>query len=76
MRKHRQENWPDIFFDYYSGMSQRELIHIYDVPDRTIRDRCKYIINKMMINKKSIFRQQWPEIKKEIKNIVDENQNN
>jgi len=69
------ENWIEIFENYYCGMSQKELEKKYNLDIRTIQRYCKSIMINLLTNPASTMRQNWPGIKKEIRRIVNEDQN-
>jgi hypothetical protein len=64
------KDWPLIFVDYYSGMSQREIERKYNIPIRTIQRYCKYIINVMLKNQDSFINKNIESIKNDIRRIV------
>jgi len=67
------KEWGEIFENYYCGMSQRELEKKYNLDMRTIQRYCKSIMINLLTDPSSTMRQNWPEIKKEIQNIINEN---
>ncbi len=69
------ENWIEIFENYYCGMSQKELEKKYNLDIRTIQRYCKFIMINLLTNPASSMRKNWSGIKKEIRRIVNENQN-
>ncbi|HRG47728.1 MAG TPA: hypothetical protein PLX69_25050 [Leptospiraceae bacterium] len=42
--KNRSINWDQLFMDYYSGMSNREIERKYDLSARQIQRQCRRII--------------------------------
>jgi len=66
-----EENWSEIFENYFCGMSQRELEKKYfPITMRTINRTCKTIMVYMMTNPSSIMRNNWMAITKEINKII------
>lgn len=63
-------DWVEIFENYYSGMSQRELERKYDLNPRTIQRVCKNIMICLLTNPMSPIRRNWNNITKEIKEIL------
>jgi len=66
------KNWSEIFIDYYSGMSQREIERKYNIPVRTIQRYCKYIINVMMKNHDSFMFKNIEQIKIDIGRVTND----
>ena len=64
------KDWISIFFDYYSGMRQREIERKYDVPMRTITWRCKIIMNKLFKDQESIINKQKELLKRDLEVII------
>ncbi len=69
------QKWTEIFENYYCGMSQRELQKKYNLDIRTIQRYCKFIMVNLLTNPSSVIRKNWIKIKKEIKDILDEDNN-
>lgn len=69
------QKWTEIFENYYCGMSQRELQKKYNLDIRTIQRYCKFIMVNLLTNPSSVIRKNWIKIKKEIKDILNEDNN-
>ncbi len=67
------ENWVEIFENYYCGMSQRELERKYDLDIRTIQRYCKFIMVNLLTNPSSVIRENWIKIKGEVQEVINEN---
>jgi|GEM_PF-7116469 len=65
-----KEIWIEIFENYYSGMSQRELEKKYDLNMRTIQRTCKNIMIELLTNPGSAIRRNWEEIKNQIREAL------
>lgn len=64
--KNKIKPWVEIFENYYSGMSQRELERKYDIPIRTITHVCKNIMIELITSPDSLIRRNWDEVINEI----------
>jgi hypothetical protein len=70
-RQYADENWIEIFENYYCGMSQRELEKKYfPMTIKTISRTCKMVMVNMMTNPQSTIRDNWHQINKEIESII------
>lgn len=76
--KNQNKPWTEIFENYYSGMSQRELERKYDANIRTIQRVCKNIMIHLITSPGSVIRQNWEKIIIEVKEALrnEESSNN
>lgn len=70
------EKWTEIFENYYCGMSQRELEKKYGMDTRTIQRYCKFLMINLLTNPSSVIRKNWVKIQKEIKEIIENENDN
>jgi Mor family transcriptional regulator len=70
--KNINKPWLEIFENYYSGMSQRELERKYNINIRTIQRVCKNIMIGLVTNPGSVLRQNWVKIESEIMEVLNE----
>lgn len=59
----------DMFYDYYRGVSQREIERKYNTPMRTIGWQCKKTMAYLFNNKDSFIHKNLNKIKEEIECI-------
>jgi len=59
----------DLFYDYYRGLSQRELERKYDMPIRTIIWQCKNTMSYLFNTSGTIINNNISLIKKEVKKL-------
>ena len=59
----------DMFFDYYRGISQKELEQKYNEDIRTITRKCKNAMAYLFNTNDSIINQNIEKIKKEIERL-------
>jgi hypothetical protein len=60
---------PDLFHDYYRGLSQRELEKKYDMPIRTITWQCKGAMSYLFNASGTIINENIKLIKQEVANL-------
>ena len=75
-KPYKNWNWPEIFENYYYGMTQRELEKKYfPMTMKTIQRTCKMLMVNMMTDPQSILRKNLTIIHKEIDNIIKRSNN-
>jgi len=68
--KYLEEDWTQILFDYYSGMSQRELAQKYDLNIKMIQRHCKNILSVLFNDPDSVINRNWESLEEEIQSII------